>query len=286
VSAEETRPVLAACEWTFGSRPLGSIVASLAANGYDGIVIAGEPDRQDVGELGALLDTAGLSVVGATTDTTGRPERDLAHPDRMRRSEALDYYQRCVDLLARLGARVFGIVPSEEGRLTPIAGYAREWELAVAGARELALYAGERGVRIAIEPLNRYEAFLVNRVEQACAFVDEIGVDGVGVVADLFHMNIEEIDSFAALDRAGDRMLELHLADSNREGLGSGHLPGRELLERARALGFAGTFAVECLAPPRHPGSATDATEAARTDRFLAQCAAVVAEVFPAPPGG
>ena len=140
--------------------------------------------------------------------------------------------------MARLGATTLGIVPSAEGRVSPISSYAEEWAHAVAAVREVALYAGEYDVRLAIEPLNRYEAFLVNRVEQACAFASEVGVDGVGVIVDLFHMNIEEADSAAAIDLAGDRLLELHLADSNREGLGSGHAPARELLERTRACGF------------------------------------------------
>ena len=140
--------------------------------------------------------------------------------------------------MARLGATTLGTVPSAEGRVSPISSYAEEWAHAVAAVREVALYAGEYDVRLAIEPLNRYEAFLVNRVEQACAFASEVGVDGVGVIVDLFHMNIEEADSAAAIDLAGDRLLELHLADSNREGLGSGHAPARELLERTRACGF------------------------------------------------
>ena len=92
-------------------------------------------------------------------------------------------------------------------------------------------------------------------------------------------MNIEEPDPAAALELAGDHLLELHLADSNREGLGSGHVPARELLGRARARGFGSgrTLAVECIAPRT---AASASAEAELTDRFLAQCAQVVNEIF------
>jgi sugar phosphate isomerase/epimerase len=260
-------PTLAACEWIFGDRPLGDTVAALATAGYDALVVVAEPDRPDIEELERLLAEAGLGVAGATCDNTDKPARDLAHPDETFRREAVAFYKRCVDLLERLGAPTLCVVPSAEGRLSPRSSYVHEWELAVDATREVAVYAGERGVWLAIEPLNRYEAFLVNRVEQACAFADDVGVDGVGVIADLFHMNIEESDSFAAIELAGDRLLELHLADSNRGGLGSGHLPSLDLLRSLKASGFHGTLAVEC-----YPLGGDDA--------FLDQCARVVHDVF------
>jgi D-psicose/D-tagatose/L-ribulose 3-epimerase len=273
MSAQTERPTLAACEWIFGERPLTETIAALAAAGYDALVITGEPDRPDVDEMKSLLDEAGLTIAGSTSETSGNPSRDLAHPDRSYRAEAVGYYRGCVDLLKRLDGPTLGIVPSAEGRLSA-PSYQQAWKLAVEATREVALYAGEQGVSLAIEPLNRYEAFLVNRVEQACRFAAEVDIGGVGVIADFFHMNIEETDLFAAIERAGESLLEIHLADSNRNGLGTGHLPVRALLERVEAHGFRGTFAVECYVQ-----AADDFEE--RSDAFLEQCARSVWEVFP-----
>jgi sugar phosphate isomerase/epimerase len=280
LSTEAKRPTLAACEWIFGDRPLGNTVAALVAAGYDALLVTGEPDRRDVDEIERLFGEADLTIAGATSNTAGHPARDLAQPDRTLRMQAVEYYRGCIDLLERLGASTLGIVPSPEGRLGALSSYAQEWELAVEATRELALYAGERGVLLAIEPLNRYEAFLVNRVEQACAFAADVGVDGVGVIADFFHMNIEEPDMSAAIELAGDRLLEIHLADSNREGLGSGHLPSFDLLKRAKASGFQRTLAVECFAPPPAFSFASASAAAARIDGFLEQCARVVGAIF------
>lgn len=269
---------LAACEWTFGDRPLRETVAALAGAGYDALVVVGEPERPDIDEMLQLVGRAGLSIAGATAETGLARTRDLAHPDKTLRQQAIEYYKGCVDLAKVLGAPTIGVVPSAEGRLGAISSYAREWRLAVDATREVALHAAGRGVRIAIEPLNRYEAFLVNRVEQACGFAAEVDVEGVGVIADFFHMNIEESDMFAAIELAGDLLLEIHLADSNREGLGAGHLPARELLEFVKRQGFDGTLAVECYV---QTGAGDDPRAEHGIDAFLEQCARAVSEVFP-----
>jgi sugar phosphate isomerase/epimerase len=223
---------LAACEWIFGTRPLDEIVLVLGRARYDAIEITGEPERDDAERLLRLVEQKGLRICGCTANCD-RPGRDLAHPERDLRRQAVDYYCGCVDLVARLGGRTIGLVPSAEGRLAPLTSYEREWRFAVESASEVANHAAVRGVGVAVEPLNRYETFLVNRVEQALAFAQDVGVAGVGITADLFHMNIEEADPEAALERARGHLLELHLADSNRRGLGRGHLPLERLLAAA-----------------------------------------------------
>jgi sugar phosphate isomerase/epimerase len=255
--------VLAACEWIFGARDLAGTVSTLVRSGYDGIEIMGEPSR-DLGRLQSLLEPSGLRVTGTTAHSNPREERDLAHPDRDARRHAVTYYQGCVELAARLEAPAIVLLPSAEGRHGPISTYEREWKLAVEATREVAYFAGEHGVSVAIEPLNRYETFLVNRVEQALAFADEVDVVSTGVVADLFHMNIEEDDLEKALDTAAGRLLEIHLADSNRRGLGDGHLPIDRLLGRASGAGFDGTYVVEVVG------------DGAELDGFVANSGAVL----------
>ena len=251
---------LAACEWIFGARPLEGIVGVLAHGRYDALEITGEPGRKDAERLLCLVDRAGLQISGCTANCE-RPERDLAHPERELRQLAVGYYRGCVDLVGRLGGRTVGLIPSAEGRLAPLTSYEREWQLAVEAAREVARHAAGRGVALAVEALNRYETFLVNRVEQALAFADEVGVDGVGIAADLFHMNIEEGDPQAALEQAGPHLRELHVADSNRRGLGRGHLP----LERLLAAAGDTPLVVEVTAP-----------DAAELDEYVVESASIV----------
>jgi D-psicose/D-tagatose/L-ribulose 3-epimerase len=257
--------VISACEWIFGGRPLPDVVALLARNGYDAIEISGEPGRPDAATLREEVRSAGLAISGITAICNWpTDERDLASPDGAVRNRAVEYYKACIDLAEAVGAPVVGLIPAAVGRLDALSGYEREWSYAVAGARAVARYAAERDVAVGVEAINRYETFLVNRVEQALAFAEEVDVAGVGVVADVFHMQLEEVDTAAALALAGERLLALHLADSNRLGLGRGQLALTPILEAARAIGFEGPLVMEFTAPGPNPFKADKGPEAMR----------------------
>jgi len=274
---------LSISEWIFGGRALGEIVGLAMAAGYDAVEIAGEPERADRAQLPELLGE--LSASGTTA--MGRwptDERDLAHPDRDARRRAVGYYRRCVDLAAEIGAPVVGVVPTGAGRLGALTTYAQEWRFAVEGIREVALHAGERDVRVGIEATNRYETFLVNRVEQALALADEAGVAGVGVIADVFHMQLEERDPAVAVAAAGDRLLALHLADSTRLGLGHGTLDVARIVASARTHGFAGSLVLEFTAPGPDPFEADKGREAmSLLDVYATESAAAVRSIEVAP---
>ena len=263
--------MISICEWIFGGRPLGEILALLAESGYDGIEVMGEPEREDWERIADNVRGAGLSVTG-TTAICNWPtdQRDLANPDGAVRRRAVGYYKRCVDLAALVRAPVVGLIPAAVGRLDALSTYEREWRHGVEGAREVAVYAGEHGVAIGVEAINKYETFLVNRVEQALAFVDEVDVAGTGVIADVFHMQLEERDSARAVESAGERLAALHLADSNRLGLGEGQLPLAPVLDAARKIGFEGPFVMEFTAPGPNPFKADKGPERMRhLDRYV-----------------
>jgi D-psicose/D-tagatose/L-ribulose 3-epimerase len=246
--------VIAACEWIFGKRPLADVVRFLAAAGCDGIEIGGDPSRADRHELEALLAGAGLEATGITALCRWpTEERDLAHPDGESRRRAVDYYRGCIDLALLAGAPVVGLIPIAVGRVQPLTTVEQEWQLAVEGARELAAYAGERGVTVAVEAINRYESFLVPTAERALAFADDVGEANVAVILDAFHMNIEEADPQGAVALAGSRLAALHLADSNRRGLGHGHLDVTDAVRAARQGAPDAPFVLECTAPGPDP---------------------------------
>lgn len=255
--------MISACEWIFGGAPLSDVLSLLAAAGCDAIEVTGEPGRADADRLSESIRAAGLRASGTTASCNWpTSERDLANPEREVRRRAVRYYCGCVELAARIGAPLVGLIPAAIGRSDALSSYRREWRYAVAGVRAVALYAGERGVGVAVEAVNRYETFLVNRVEQALELVAEAGVPGVGVIADAFHMQLEERDSAAAVERAGPLLRALHLADSNRHGLGHGQLALASLLEAAARIGFAGPFTMEFTAPGPNPFRADKGPEA------------------------
>ena len=108
----------------------------------------------------------------------------------------------------------------------------------------LAELAGHGGAVLLFEPLNRYEDHMVNTVAQAAELVRDL--PGVRILADTYHMNIEEDDPCAALRAAGDLLGAVHLSDSNRHQPGTGHVPFEAIIATLREIGFDGVLSVEC----------------------------------------
>jgi sugar phosphate isomerase/epimerase len=100
-------------------------------------------------------------------------------------------------------------------------------------------------VPIFLEPLNRYEQHLVNRLEQGVEFAERAG-GGVAIMADFFHMTIEEADIAASIRAAGQHIVHVHVADSNRLQPGKGHLDFRPGFAALKEVGYDGYLGIEC----------------------------------------
>jgi sugar phosphate isomerase/epimerase len=105
-------------------------------------------------------------------------------------------------------------------------------------------------VRLALEPLNRYESRLIHTVEDAVSVLDRVGAENLGILFDTFHANIEEISIRDAIHRAGDRLVHVHLADSNRFVPGYGHLDFAEVWRSLDDVGYDRALVLEPLPRP------------------------------------
>ncbi|GAB2963135.1 sugar phosphate isomerase/epimerase [Amycolatopsis acidiphila] len=229
----------------YGREPLAAGIARIAKFGYDGVELVGEPAQHDVGEVRRELDKHGVRASSVISIFT--PERDLVSADSAVRRRALDYLRGNVDYAAALGADVVTFTPTACMKIVPEADRDREWAWALDAARAIAAYADDHGVRIAVEPWNRYETYLINRMDQAIAFVDEAGHAALGCMADTFHMALEERDIAAAIRRCGHRLVHVHLADSNRAAPGYGHTDFRPIVQAIAEVGYTGWIAYELL---------------------------------------
>jgi len=109
------------------------------------------------------------------------------------------------------------------------------------------------GVPIAVEVLNRYEAFLLNTAAQGLRFVKEVDCESVKLILDVFHMHLEEVNLHSALREARDVLATLHLADTNRQGLGRGHLDLPALFHTLWEIEYDGPICLEFNAPGPNP---------------------------------
>ncbi len=133
-----------------------------------------------------------------------------------------------------------------------------ERELFVLQLQELAPAAADAGVPIFLEPLNRYEQHLVNRLEQGVAFAEQVG-QGIKIMADFFHMSIEEASIAASIRAAAPHIVYVHVADSNRLQPGRGHLDFRPGFAALKEAGYDGYLGIECRVEGPHEESLTEA---------------------------
>lgn len=245
------------CNWIFGQEPLGATLERLARYGYDGIELGAEPDRYALPEVNRLVKDHGLAVLGLTPAADWPTEtRDLTNPDPNKRALAVDYGRACVDMAAELGAAYAGILPTPSGRFFGLGSYADEWQWAVEGVRRIGEYAQSVGVSVAVEVLNRYEAFLLNTVAQGLRFVKAVDCESVKLILDIFHMHLEEVCLHSALGEGRHHLATLHLADTNRQGLGRGHLDLVGLFHTLREIEYDGPICLEFSPPGPNPFAA------------------------------
>ena len=188
----------------------------------------------------------------------------LATSDDKVRADLDDRMLRMVDLAAPWGALV--VIGGVRGVLEGSDRDRRDqYRRAVDSVRRYAAYAEPLGVSLAIEPINRYETNYLNTVEEALDFANDVGAPNVGVIADTFHMNIEESDLSDALRLAGDRLLHTQFVDSNRLAAGLGHIDFAALAHVLHEIEFAGCLSTESLPLPDSPSAARQAIEVFRT---------------------
>lgn len=263
--------ILGACTWIFGEAPLSDTLARIAAAGCDGVELPGEPDQLRASEVRVLLARHRLSPV-ALTASCKAPEtrRDLAHPDPAVRADAVAHVVRCLRFAADVGVPLVQMLPSGETRLAPLVGPDDEWRWSVEGMQDAAREAERVGVCLAVEPINRYEAYLVTSVDAARAYLDAVGSSWVGLTLDLFHANIEEPTVDGAIRAAGPRLRHVHVADTNRQGLGRGHLDLDACAAALRDTAYAGALVLEVLPPGPDPfRPIKDGRSAAVIDGYL-----------------
>lgn len=229
----------------YGHEPIAQGIARIAKFGYQGVELVGEPGQNSVPEIKSALDEHG--VVASSIISIFTPERDIVSSDHRVRRAALDYVKGNIDYAAALGANIVTFTPTACMKISPEASLEQEWAWAVEAGRGAAQHASANGVTIAVEPWNRYETYLINRVGQSAAFVDEVDLPNIGVMADTFHMSLEESDIAEAIRQVGHRLAHVHLADSNRAAPGYGHLDFKPIVQAIADIGYTGWISYELL---------------------------------------
>ena len=238
--------------WVWVSPPTDAAIAEIAprvkAMGFDLLELGVEaPGQWDPARTAEVLAAKGL---GASVCAAMGPDRDLTDPDLVAGTQ--EYVRYCIDAVATLGGNVVaGPLYTPVGKTWQMdaAERARTVDRLVAALRPLADYAGERGVRLAVEPLNRFETSFLNTAEQVMEVVDRIDSPAVGVLLDTFHMNIEEKDPAAAIRLVGDKLVHFHACGSDRGAPGADHIAWESIAGALRDTGYDGALVIESFTP-------------------------------------
>jgi D-psicose/D-tagatose/L-ribulose 3-epimerase len=220
------------------------------AIGFDILEICIEdPGTIDVAAIRERAERTGIAV---TVCGAFGPTRDLSSEDAGVRHAGLDYLERCIDFAHELRSPfVSGPMYAAVGatRLLDEPARRAQWERAVESLKRAGAYAAKPGVKLAIEPLNRFETDLVNTVDQGLKLIGDVGADNVGLLLDTFHMNIEEKDIPAAIRRAAGHIVEFHASSNDRGTPGDDHLPWRGIAAALGEAGFGGPVVIESFTP-------------------------------------
>lgn len=238
---------------------LESGMAKAAGLGFDAVeLFTASADAVDADHLKRLCADHKLSI-GAVGTGAGKVIHGLTltDPDPMIRARAVAFIREMIAFGAQVGAPA--IIGSMQGNV--VAGVEREQALAwlAEGLTTLGSYAESLGVFLIYEPLNRYETNLINRIDDGVAFLNDLSTQNVKLLADLFHMNIEEASISDSIRSAGPSIGHVHFADSNRRPIGGGHTAMEGIVAALHDIGYTGYVSAEAFPWP-DPDAAAEQT--------------------------
>ena len=221
-----------------------------AALGYDAVeIFAPSADAVRADDVKPILDQHNLRLAAVGTGAGWvKHGLSLTDPGIARREQARDFVKSIIECAGEFGASA--IIGSMQGRYggnvhkTTALGYLGE------SLAELGEFATQFHAPLIYEPLNRYETNLCNTMAEGVSLITQFGAKNVVLLADLFHMNIEERDIAESLKDAAKHIGHIHFVDSNRRAVGAGHTDFFSIALALREMNYAGYLSAEVFALP------------------------------------
>ena len=221
-----------------------SLLPRIKAAGLDGVEVPifHLPGLQ-TGAIRRALQEEGLACTACTVIPRGL---SLAATDPAIRSRTVEHVRACIHAAAELGAQLLaGPMYTPVGYFTGQRRTEEEWNALTECWQEIAETLPETGIPVALEPLNRFETYLLNTVADAVRLCDVVASPHVGILIDTFHANIEEKNIGAALRLAGRHLKHLHTCENDRGTPGTGNVNWPEFFAAVRETGYDGWLTIE-----------------------------------------
>lgn len=230
-------------------RGIEESILKAAQLGYDGVELALKNAQEvNVNQLQLLLKRTGLQVscisTGQVYAETGLM---FTETDYAKRTMLRDIFKEIIDLASDFGqlvniGRVRGMI-GRNGRQ-----FAENYFVDMVS--ELCDYAELKGVKIVLEPVNRYEINFINSIEEGVKLLNKVNRKNLRLMPDVFHMNIEDVQMGMELAKYIQYIDYIHLADSNRLAPGWGHTDFQDIFKNLKEAGYNGWLSIEILPKP------------------------------------
>jgi len=200
----------------------------------------------------AVMRAAGKELdalkLGRTAVTVVSENENLLSPDAAVREHGVAMLKRMVDLAAEAGCSTLaGPIHSAIGAFTGKGPAEEEWKRSVEALRRVAEHAERRGVKLAVEPLNRYECYFLTGSESACRYIDDIHSPVCGVLYDTFHANIEEKDVSEAIALLKGKINHVHISENDRSTPGAGQVRWEKTFAALAKINYDGPMVIEAF---------------------------------------
>ena len=177
------------------------------------------------------------------------PELILASPSLPLRKRSISYTMQLIELADNLDGRVLVWGSGRSRDILRTVPYERGYGWLVELLKASCSLADERNIKIAIEPLNRYESTIIHNMKEALSLAKSVNRKSVGVVYDTFHVNLEENSFIDPILAAGKRLVEVHISDCNRRIPGRGHIDFMPIFSTLKKVGYNGYVTLEAVLP-------------------------------------
>ena len=232
--------------------------------GFDAVeVFPPGPEALDPTTLRELLDDNGLSLAAVGTGAGWvKHKLTLTSPEEATREKAIAFIRSIMEVAAQFEAPA--IIGSMQGRAADSVTKPIALRYLGHALFKLDECAADLGVTLLYEPLNRYETNLINTLAEGVQYLKGLATRNVKLLADLYHMNIEETNLAEALKQARSEIGHIHFADSNRKAMGLGHTDCKPIVEALREIGYDGYLSAEVLPLPDPHSAAKQTIESFR----------------------
>lgn len=231
-------------------------VKKVADLGFDGAELAiRNPRDLKVGNIIEIIKENNLKVPAiGTGQAYGEEGLSFSDADETIRKMAVERIKDQIIFASHFEAQV--IIGLIRGKIEEGVNRSETEEWTINCLRECTKFAKEYNIQLTLEPVNRYESNFINTLNQGIEFIKRVGASNLGLLADTFHMNIEEVSIYSSIIQAKDYITHVHFADSNRWAPGCGHLDFAKIVHTLKNIGYRGYVSAEIIPFPDSDSSA------------------------------